>query len=66
MGQRGDEERLRTLKRGLVNRESLATRGGLTRALVDDIDVWYNPEHRHSHLGYVSPVAYEAQLTRVA
>ncbi|MEO5799636.1 MAG: IS3 family transposase, partial [Gemmatimonadales bacterium] len=30
------------------------------------IEGWYNPERQHSHLGYVSPIAYEAQLTRAA
>jgi transposase InsO family protein len=33
---------------------------------VSYIDGWYNPERRHSSLGYVSPIAYEAQLTRAA
>ena len=28
------------------------------------IDEWYNPERRHSTLGYVSPVQYEQQLRR--
>lgn len=28
------------------------------------IDAWYNPERRHSTLGYVSPIAYEQQLRR--
>jgi transposase InsO family protein len=28
------------------------------------IDEWYNPERRHSTLGYVSPIAYEQQLRR--
>jgi putative transposase len=55
-----------TLKRGLVHRQTWPTRSSLTRALVSYIDGWYNPERRHSSLGYVSPIAYEAQLTRAA
>ncbi len=73
MSRRGDcwdnavvESFFATLKRGLVYRQSWATRSSLTRALVSYIEGWYNPERQHSHLGYVSPVAYEAQLTRAA
>ena len=55
-----------TLKRGLVHRQTWASRSSLQRALVAYIDGWYNPERRHSHLGYVSPIAYETQLTRAA
>lgn len=73
MSRRGDcwdnavvESFFATLKRGLVHRQTWPTRSSLTRALVRYIDGWYNPERRHSHLGYVSPIAYEAQLTRAA
>jgi putative transposase len=73
MSRRGDcwdnavvESFFATLKRGLVHRQTWPTRSSLTRALVSYIDGWYNPERRHSHLGYVSPIAYEAQLTRAA
>jgi len=73
MSRRGDcwdnavvESFFATLKRGLVHRSTWPTRSSLTRALVDYIDGWYNPERRHSHLGYVSPIAYEAQLIRAA
>jgi transposase InsO family protein len=55
-----------TLKRGLVHRQTWATRRSLTRALVDDIDGWYHPERRHSHLDSVRPIAYEAQRARAA
>ena len=56
------------LKRGLVHRQTWSTRSSLTRALVDYdyIEGWYNPERRHSHLGSLSPIAYEAQLARAA
>lgn len=73
MSRRGDcwdnavvESFFATLKWGLVHRQTWPTRSGLTRALVSYIDGWYNPERRHSHLGYLSPIAYEAQLTRAA
>ena len=55
-----------TLKRDLVHRQTWPTRRSLTRALVEYIDGWYNPERRHSHLGYVRPLTYEAQLRRAA
>jgi len=55
-----------TLKRELVHRQTWPTRSSLTRALVEYIEGWYNPERRHSHLGYVSPLTYEAQLRRAA
>lgn len=55
-----------TLKKGLVHRQAWATRSSLTRALVDYIDGWCNPERRHSLLGYVSPIAFEAQLPTAA
>jgi transposase InsO family protein len=55
-----------TLKRDLVHRQPWPTRSSLTRALVEYIDGWYNPERRHSHLGYVSPLTYEAQLRTAA
>lgn len=73
MSRRGDcwdnavvESFFATLKRGLVHRQSWASRSSLLRALVDYIEGWYNLERRHSHLDYVSPIAYEAQLTRAA
>jgi len=70
MSRRGDcwdnavvESFFATLKRGLIHRQTWPTRSSLTRALPGYIDGWYNPERRHSHLGYVSPIAYEAQFT---
>ncbi|MBK7595280.1 MAG: IS3 family transposase [Gemmatimonadetes bacterium] len=73
MSRRGDcwdnavvESVVATLKRGLVHRQTWATRSSLTRALVDYIEGWYNPERRHSPLDYVCPIAYEAQLARAA
>jgi putative transposase len=36
------------------------------RAIAEFIDGWYNPERRHSTLGYVSPMQYERQLGQLA
>jgi len=55
-----------TIKRELVQRQRWSTPGALTRALAEYIDGWYNRERRHSTLGYLSPIAYEQQLTRAA
>ena len=30
------------------------------------IDAWYNARRRHSSIGYLSPLQYEAQLARQA
>jgi transposase InsO family protein len=49
-----------TLKRDLVYRQTWPTRSSLTRALVEYIEGGYNPERRHPHLGYVSPLTDEA------
>jgi putative transposase len=35
-------------------------------AVFDFIDVWYNPHHRHSALGYVSPAEYERRKSAAA
>jgi putative transposase len=37
------------------------TRGQAHRAVFDYIELFYNPERRHSTLGYLSPVAFERQ-----
>ena len=73
MSRRGDcwdnavvESFFATLKRELVQRQTWPTRSSLTRARAAYIDGWYNPTRRHSTLGYLSPLAYEAQLRRVA
>jgi putative transposase len=55
-----------TLKRELLHRARWPTRSAATRAIADYVDGWYNPERRHSSLGYLSPMAYERLLTRVA
>jgi transposase InsO family protein len=42
----------------------LRSHAGMTRALVEFIDRWYNHERMHSTLGYQSPVEYEQDLLR--
>ncbi len=51
-----------TLEHELLAEEDFPSREAARRAIFAFIEVWYNRERRHSSLGYVSPVAYEAQL----
>lgn len=55
-----------TLKRELVERQVWPTHAALTRGLAAYIDGWYNLFRRHSRLGYLSPVAFEAQRPHAA
>jgi putative transposase len=41
-----------------------ATRHDAELAVFDYIETFYNPKRRHSSLGYLSPVAFEKQLTK--
>jgi transposase InsO family protein len=51
-----------TLKRERVYQEHYHTREQATRSVFDYIEVFYNRKRRHSSLGYVSPVEYEAAI----
>lgn len=55
-----------TLKRELVHRADWKNRSetheDARAALFDYIEVWYNRERRHSSIGYLSPVDYEATM----
>lgn len=53
-----------TLEWELLDGAPLRTHAGMTRALVEFIDGWYNHERMHSTLGYQSPVEYEQDLHR--
>lgn len=55
-----------TLKRERVRKHSWASRSQLARAVAQYIDGWYNRERLHSALGYLSPIAYEAQFRQAA
>jgi putative transposase len=46
----------------LIERSQWSTRAQAGRAVVEYVEGWYNPERRHSSLGYRSPAQYEAQL----
>lgn len=53
-----------TLKTELVYRSTYGTREEAGRALFEYIEVFYNAQRKHSALGYLSPVAFEAQHLR--
>ena len=55
-----------TLEHELLADTDFHTRREAHRAVAEFIEAWYNPERRHSTLGYVSPVQYEQQLARSA
>jgi transposase InsO family protein len=68
MGSKGDcydnavaETFFATLKKELVHRYSWPTRRDLTSEVFEYIEGFYNPRRRHSTLGMLSPVAFEAQ-----
>jgi putative transposase len=50
-----------TLKVELIYRRPWATKLEARAAIHEYIASFYNPYRRHSALGYVSPMAYEAQ-----
>lgn len=49
-----------TLKRELLDRYDWPTRAAARSAIFEYIETWYNRQRRHSTLGYLSPVAFEA------
>jgi putative transposase len=49
-----------TLKKELIHRRSWPSREELRREVFDYVELFYNPVRRHSTLGMLSPVAYEA------
>jgi putative transposase len=48
-----------TLECELLDRRSFRTPAEARPAVFDFIEGWYNPQRRHSGLGYLSPVTYE-------
>ncbi len=50
-----------TLEWELIENADWHTRAQARTAIFKYIEVWYNRQRRHSTLGYISPVAYEAQ-----
>jgi putative transposase len=53
-----------TLKAELVHRTDYATRSQARTSIFEYIETFYNGRRRHSALGYISPVAYEAAAVR--
>ena len=47
----------------LLNRKKWRTRLDLANAIFDYIEIFYNRQHRHSQLGYLSPVEHELRFT---
>lgn len=50
-----------TLERELLVRERYASRTEARSSLFDSIEVFYNRQRKHSTLGYLSPMAFEAR-----
>jgi len=66
MGQAGDaydnalvEAFFATLKSELAATQPWPTRQAARTAIFDYLECWYNPQRRHSTLGYLSPIEYE-------
>ena len=55
-----------SLKGELVDHERYATRAAAAASIGDYIERFYNPERRHSHLGYVSPIEFELRSQTAA
>jgi len=52
-----------TLQREVLDRNVWPTRDGLANAIFEWIECWYNPKRRHSSLGMLSPIDFEARHT---
>jgi transposase InsO family protein len=68
MSRRGDcwdnavaESFFATLEHELLALETFATRRAAQHALFEFIEVWYNRQRRHTSLGSISPVQFEAE-----
>jgi putative transposase len=51
-----------TLKGDLVDHADFATRAEARAAIFEYVEVFYNRQRRHSHLGYQTPVAFEEDV----
>lgn len=52
-----------TLQLELLDEHHWATRRQLAQAIFEWIEAWYNPRRRHTSIGNLSPVDYEARAT---
>jgi putative transposase len=48
-----------TLECELLDRRKFQSKAKARMAIFEFIEGWYNPERRHSALGYLSPIDYE-------
>jgi transposase InsO family protein len=48
-----------TIKAELIDVERFATRAAADAAIADYIECFYNPQRRHSYLGFISPIEFE-------
>jgi len=55
-----------TLKRELIHRHQFQARQEAVRAIFDYVEVFYNRQRSHSHLGYLSPVEFERRAGMAA
>jgi len=55
-----------TLQLELLDEHHWATRRELAQAIFEWIEAWYNPRRRHTSIGNLSPVDYEARATTAA
>jgi putative transposase len=51
-----------TLKGDLVDHADFATRAEARTAIFEYIEVFYNRQRRHSHLGYQAPAEFEEKI----
>ena len=55
-----------TLECELLDRRRFKSQAEAEIAVFDFIEGWYNPQRRHSSLGYLSPMQYEQRHATVA
>jgi putative transposase len=52
-----------TMQLELLDSRTWETRAELANAIFEWIECWYNPKRRHSSIGMLSPLDYEAHHT---